>query len=178
MSQKTTAAPWGRIPPALDLRKLIDKLELPEVGRRLVAGQRKDIEALVEANRQAYLALEALGKRQQELLRAAYDAWQTGTREVIAAPDLASKARQSAKRSQQAFSEALADLRDLAEMAVASNRQVLGVLNERAGQRLQEIGLTTGAGKVATEAVADDAPQAQPPSRRRAAAGRTARPPR
>lgn len=191
MNEKTAAAPWGKIPPALDLRKLFDKIELPEVGRKIVASQRKDIEALVEANRQAYRALEALGKRQQEILRAALQTWQQGAREVINAPKLAGKASASAKRSQQAFSDALADLRGLAEMAVESNRQVLAVLNERATERLQEIGVrpaqaaaktnaattakTTAKGSARAEAVPDDAPQATPPSRRKPAAKRARR---
>lgn len=183
MSQKTEAAPWGKIPSALDLRKLFDKIELPEVGRKIVASQRKDIEALVEANRQAYRALEALGKRQQEILRAALQTWQQGAREVINAPKLAGKASASAKRSQQAFSDALADLRGLAEMAVESNRQVLAVLNERATERLQEIGVrpakaaakTTAKGSPRAEAVPDDALQATPPSRRKPTAKRVRR---
>jgi phasin family protein len=173
MDKKTSAAPWGKIPSALDLRKLFDKIELPEAGRKIVASQRKDIEALVEANRQAYRALEALGKRQQEILRAAFEAWQQGAREVIAAPKLGGKLSASAKRSQKAFSQALTDLRELAELALEQNKQVLGVLNERGKERLRELGAGVGKPAAAAEPVADDSPKAVPPSRRKPAARRS-----
>jgi phasin family protein len=172
MDKKTPAAPWGKIPSALDLRKLFDKLELPDTGRRIVASQRKDIEALVEANRQAYRALESLGKRQQEILRTAFEAWQQGTREVIDAPKLRGKMSVSAQRSQRAFSQALTDLRELAELAFEENKKVLGVLNERANERLRELGVRTDQEPTHAEPVPDDAPAAVTPSRRKPAARR------
>lgn len=172
MSTKTTTtAPWGRIPPALDLRKLFEKLDLPDVGQRFLETRRKDIEALVDANRQAYRALETLGKRQQEILRAAIEAWQEGARAVIAEPKLRDKASRSLRHSQDAFGRAVADLRELAEMAVASNRNVLGVLDRRLQERLSEAGVKLPKAKVVAEPVPDEAPAA----RRTAAPRRTRR---
>lgn len=177
MNKTTTPAaeaPWGRIPPALDLRKLFDKLDLPERGRRLLDTQRKDIEALVEANRQAYRALEALGQRQQEILRAALEAWQAGARDVIAAPRLADRAGKTLGNSQQAFSQALTDLRELAELALQSNKQVLGVLEARVKAHLHEIGLRTPRGQ-GGEAAAAAAPKAAAAPVRRGPAATTRR---
>jgi hypothetical protein len=173
MNPTTSSPPWGRIPSAFDLRKLLDKLELSDLGPRLLEAQRKDLDALLEAHRQVLRALEALGQRQQEIVRAAFAAWQEAVREVIAAPRLADKAQASARRTQQALRRSFADLRSLAELALESNRRVLGVFDERAKARLRESGARSGRARVSAEQVADDSPQARPPSRRTAAARRT-----
>lgn len=180
MSKNTASAHNpGPLPAALDLRRLFDKIDLPQIGRQFLDTRRKDIEALVEANKQAYHALEALGQRQQQILRAAAAAWQEGAKEVIQAPKLGDKASATARRSQQAFGQAVKDLRELAELALKSNQAVLGVLNQRAKDHMQEVGaqlpLRMPKVNAKAEPVADDAPKAVPPSRRRAAAAKRAR---
>lgn len=183
MSKTTSATtggnPSGPLPAALDLRRLFERIDLPQAGRRFLDTRRRDIEALIEANRQAYHALEALGQRQQEILAAALATWQEGVREVIETPGLGDKAGASAKRSQQALGQAVKDLRELAELALKSNQAVLGVLNQRAREHLQEVGAglpTPVKGrKPRAETVADGSPKAVRPSQRRAKPPRTRR---
>ena len=172
MDKTTDSADWRRIPAALDLRKLLGKLDLPEVGRKFVDSQRKDIDALVDANREAYRAFEALARRQQEMLGNAVEAWQEGAREVIDTPKLAGKAPVTARRSQQAVKQTLADLRDLSELVLESNRRVLALLDERSKQRFGEPAAVPaahrcgrGAGRLA---------KGRPPARRKAPARRGA----
>jgi len=174
MNKTTESADSGRIPAALDLRKLLDKLDLPEVGRRFLDTQRKDIDALVEANREAYRTIEALARRQQEMLGTAFEAWREGAREVVDTPKLAGKAQVTARRSQQAITQTLADLRSLSQTVLESNRRVLALLEERGRARLGE---TARSGKrhILVEEVPDDSPKARAPTRRKAPPRRSPR---
>ena len=53
-----------------DIKKLTEKFQLPGVDvAALVDWQRKDLEALVEANRQAYEGVRALIERRNEILK-------------------------------------------------------------------------------------------------------------
>lgn len=173
MDKTTDSADWSRIPAALDLRKLLGKLDLPEVGRKFLDSQRKDIDALIEANREAYRTIEALARRQQEMLGNAVEAWQEGAREVIDTPKLAGKAQVTARRSQQAVKQTLADLRNLSELVLESNRRVLALLDERSKERFGEAGRSSKR-RIVAEEVPDDSPKARPPARRKAPARRGA----
>lgn len=134
---------WKNIPPALDMRKLFEKVELPKLDlQTLVEARRRDIDALVEANREAYQALETLGKRQQEILSAALASLQQNTNDVLTTEGLSEKASRSAQHAQAAFKQALTDMRELAQMAVDSNKQVLSVLNDRVKEGLKDAGVT------------------------------------
>jgi phasin family protein len=137
MNTRTT--PAAATTPTLDLRKLFKDVDIPEAGRRIFEAQRKDLEALVQANRQAFQALQALGKRQQEILQAAATAWKEGVKDVIAAPKLSDKASVATRNSRQAFAQALEDLKELATLAVASNRKAVGVLGQRVKERVADV---------------------------------------
>lgn len=173
MDKKATAPAldgWKNIPAALDVRRLIDKIELPHVDlKAMVEARRRDIDALMEANREAYQALESLGKRQQEILNASLAAFQENTRDVIGTPGLGQKASRSAQHAQKAFTQALNDMRELAQMAVASNRHVLAVLNERMKLGLKEAGLDLAA--LAGEPAPKRAKPRTPAARKPAAGG-------
>jgi phasin family protein len=163
----TSANPWKNIPAALDVRRLIDKMDLPHVDlKSMVEARRRDIDALMEANREAYQALESLGKRQQEILNASLAAFQDNTRDVIATQGIGQKATRSAQHAQKAFTQALSDMRELAQMAVASNRHVLAVLNERMKLGLEEAG-------VKLPGLSTDEPAAKPAKPRAAATRKT-----
>lgn len=164
----TLADAWKNIPPALDMRRLFDKIELPHVDMKtLIEARRRDIDALVEANREAYQALEALGKRQQEILTASLATLQDNTREVLSTDGLGEKATRSAQLAQKALTQALADMRELAQMAVSSNRQVLAVLNDRVKAGLSEAGVTL-------PGLTEDAPHARATTKKPAARSATA----
>ena len=60
-SKQSTGADSSTMPWLDDIKKLIDKYQLPGVDvAALVDWQRKDMEALAEANRQAFEGIKAL----------------------------------------------------------------------------------------------------------------------
>ncbi len=164
---------WG-LPPALNLHQLFGQLELPKLDvNKIAESRRKDIDAMVDAHREAYQAMQALSQRQQELLAAALKSWQNGAQAVMEAPSLSEKANQSAEQAKQAISRALTDLRELAEVATSSNRKVLAVLNHRMQEGLAEAGVSLShayQARLDVEPVPDDAEAAVTPSGRK---GRT-----
>ena len=67
--------------PFMDVSQLLEQFKVTgvDVGAMMEA-RRKDIEALVTANRQAYEGMQLLGQRQAEMLREAMAEWQAGPR--------------------------------------------------------------------------------------------------
>src|SRR6476646_4080256 len=75
-SRQTSGSDAGAFPGFEDLKKLIEKFQLPSVDiDALIDWQRKDMEALTEANRQAPEGLKALVERRNEILRETLTEW-------------------------------------------------------------------------------------------------------
>ena len=59
----------GDMPGMADLGKMMQQFKLPGIDiAAIVESQKKDMEALAEANRQAYEGIQALAKRRNEIL--------------------------------------------------------------------------------------------------------------
>jgi phasin family protein len=79
--------------------------------------RRKDIEALVTANRQAYEGMQLLAHRQAEMLKEAMTEWQAATEGMMSGQTPGAGAAKQAELGKQAFDKALANMRELAEIA-------------------------------------------------------------
>lgn len=105
----------------------------------LLESQRKNIEALENANRVAIAGMQALAQRQadiarqtvQEVVRAAQEAGKGSSPEALPVnqADLARKA----------LEKGLANLRELAEMIAKANSETFQVINERFSEALEEV---------------------------------------
>ena len=66
-----------------DLGKLVEKFKLPGIDvEAIVESQKKDMEALAEANRQAYEGIKALAQRRNEILQEALVEWQDAMKDA------------------------------------------------------------------------------------------------
>ena len=142
-SAKAEPAAEGQASPLLskpDLRRLLEGLKLPGIDvQGLLESRGKDVEALLAANRKAMEGYQELARKQAELLAEAMRELQDGAREVLspaAAPETLSRA---ATRAQKAFTQALADMRTLAEMAASSHQEVMSIVNQRIADGLREL---------------------------------------
>lgn len=123
-----------------DLRRMLETLRLPGVDvAALIESRRKDVEAVVAANQRAVQGIEALTRRQAEILAATMNGWQEGTRDLLAAGTAPERANRSAGRAQQAFGEALANMRELAELVAKSHEDVIGIINARMQAHIDEL---------------------------------------
>jgi phasin family protein len=131
-ANKTTASLAG-------IAKLLKQFELPGVDiAALIETQRKDIEALVAANRQAYEGMQSLAKRQTEILKETMEVWQTAAKELTG-KSLSESAETRTELAKMALVKALSNMREFAEVATQSQAQVLGVIKKRALENLEDL---------------------------------------
>ena len=131
-----SAKPSSGLPSLGDLGKLMGRLKLPGVDvAAIVDSQRKDMEALAEANRQAYEGIKALAKRRDEILRAALVEWQEAMKDATA-KDALSK---NADRARQGVKNAIDNVRELAEMEAETRRKAWKVVQDRFQENLANL---------------------------------------
>jgi phasin family protein len=119
-----------------DMKKMIDKVRLPGVDvAALIDWQRKDIEALTEANRQAYEGVKTLIERRNEMLREAFSQWQTTMKDASGA-DAISKQTELAKQS---VEKAVANFRELSEMEAQARTNAWKVVQERMQENMANL---------------------------------------
>jgi phasin family protein len=131
---KDSAAPN----PFADLTKMIEQFQLPGIDMAaLMEARRKDIEALVEANKAAYASMQAIAQKQTEMLTEAMHGIQLAVQNA-ASGGFADPARQ-AELAREAWTKALADMKTLAEMASKSQSDMVAGISQRAAQSVEEI---------------------------------------
>src|ERR1700730_370296 len=103
-SRQTSGSDAGVLPGFEDLKRLIEKFQLPSVDiDALIDWQRRDIEALTEANRQASEGLKALVERRNEILRETLTEWQAAVKDATSAEAITKRAEAAKQDVQQAI---------------------------------------------------------------------------
>ena len=121
MADQESKNPW----PNLDVGELFKQFQIPGVDvSKLIEGQRDNIRALQEANKTALQGWQNLMTRQTELMREAFEAWQASVSDTAEAPP-AEMAQKQIEHGQKAIEKALANMRELAEMAVKSQSEAV-----------------------------------------------------
>lgn len=127
-------------PPKLDLQRMLETLKVPPVdARALIEGRRKDIEALLAANERAFVGLEALTRKQTDLLYDIMKEWQAGAKDVVSPGGPADKVSQVSQHAQHAFAHALANMKNMADIVTKSQEDVLSILNHRYHEGVEEL---------------------------------------
>lgn len=125
--------------PFADVTKMIEQFKMPGVDMSaIVEARRKDIEALVEANKAAYESMQALARKQTEMLTQAMLGIQQTAKAASAGVGIGDPAKQ-AQVVQNACEKALADMKELAEMARHSQADTMAHITQRATEHMQEI---------------------------------------
>lgn len=133
-----TAAPKM---PMLDLRGLLSKMKLPGVDvSGLIDSRRKDVAALVAANKQAYRGFEAVARRQREMLAEAMKGLRENAKDTMAAQGASKRVALMAEHVQEAFGQALTNMREIAELSAQSQKEVVETLRKRLREGIDEMG--------------------------------------
>ena len=120
-----------------DITQLIGQFKMPGVDMNaLVEAGRKDIEALVAANKAAYESMQALARKQTEMLTASFEGMQEAAKGTLGGKGDPAK---QAETVRQAFEKALTDLKELAEMARTSQADALAHITRRGTEHLEEL---------------------------------------
>ncbi len=135
-SKQPTGADANAMPWLNDLKKLIEKFQLPGVDvAALVEWQRKDMEALAEANRQASEGIKALAERRNEILKKTLAQWQAALKDATST-DAMSK---QAEAVRQGVQQAIANFRELSEMEAQARSNAWKVVQDRLQENLANL---------------------------------------
>jgi phasin family protein len=131
-----------------DVTKMLGDLKVPGIElESLMEAQRKNMEAVAAANKVAVEGMQAVAKRQAEILAESMASVSSAAQQMsgISSPqDLTAKQAEMVKA---AFEKSLANLRELAEMVGKSNSEAFEVINTRFNESLQEVKKLTEAKK-------------------------------
>lgn len=123
-----------------DISKYMGEFKVPGVDvETLVGSQRKNIEALTQANKLAYDGLQAVLKRQVEILRQTMDEVAVVSKDIAEPGNPQDKAAKQAELAKEAFERSLSNMRELAEMIAKANNEAFELLNKRFTQNLDEM---------------------------------------
>ena len=119
--------------PFFDFTKLMSQFRLPGVDlAALVDRERKNIEALAKANRIAFEGWQRLVRRQAEIL-------QETMKKVVADAGQEDAIKKRADLAKEGFEKALANMRELAEMATKSQKEAFDVVRKRIEENVEGI---------------------------------------
>ena len=119
--------------PFFDFTKLMSQFRLPGVDfTALVDRERKNIEALAEANRIAFEGWQNLVRRQAEIL-------QETMKKVVADAGQEDAMKKRADLAKEGFEKALSNMRELAEMAAKSQKEAFEVVRKRIEENVEGI---------------------------------------
>lgn len=137
-TKKTAAAAPAtpKLPSLDDLAKMVRQFKLPGIDvAALVEWQRKDMEALAEANRQAYEGMKALAERRNEILRESLAEWQESVRGAIG-PDAIAKQTEAIQRS---MKKTMADFKELAALEAKARTDAWKVVQARMQENMKNL---------------------------------------
>ena len=125
----------------------LQSLNLTGAAASMMENGRKDIEALVEANKRSYQGLQSVVQRQAEGLRQSITDWQ-GAVSGMQGKDLSANLSKLDEMGKAAFQQALNDMRELAEVAAKSQSEAFDIVRQRIQDNVEQASqLLQGSGK-------------------------------
>lgn len=126
--------------PSFDLSKLLSAAKVPGVDvQALVSAQSKNIEALAKANALAIEGIQAVAKRQMEIMTQTMTEASKAVSSLNMTSDPREKTQVLTDLTKQAFEQALENMRVLADLVSQSNRNALEVISKRVTEGLDEV---------------------------------------
>ena len=105
----------------------------------MMASQRKNVEALTQANQLALEGAQALARRQVEIAREALEEASTLFRELSQPGAPQEKLAKNTELAKANFEKGLATARELAELVAKANTEAFNVLTKRVTESFEEI---------------------------------------
>jgi phasin family protein len=105
----------------------------------IMASQRKNIEALTQANQLAVEGVQAVTRRQVELAREAFDGASAAMRELVQPGKPEERLAKNAALAKQAFTKGVANAREIAELVTKANSEAFDIISKRVTESLDEL---------------------------------------
>jgi phasin family protein len=123
-----------------DVTQMMEKFKLPGVDMStIVEARRKDIEALVEANKSAYESMQALANKQTEVFTQAMQGIQDAVKNAAGGIGGLTDPSKQAELAQKACQKTLGDMKEIADMARKSQMDVITTITQRAALSMQDV---------------------------------------
>jgi phasin family protein len=123
-----------------DVTKVMSEFRVPSVDvDAVVASQRKNIEALTQANQLAVEGVQAVARRQVEIARQAMEEFSAMIRDMVQPVSPEDRLAKQAEFSKQALEKGLSNARELTEMVTKANTEAFNVINKRVTESLEEV---------------------------------------
>ncbi|MCP4406612.1 MAG: phasin family protein [Gammaproteobacteria bacterium] len=141
MSENNPFDPFANLDPSkFDLSKMMSEFKFPGVDMEtLMETQRTNIEAVTQANKLAVEGIQAVAKRQAEMLSEAMDAVSEAAKEIASASSPQEFTSKEAELVREGFEKALANMRELAELVGKSNSETFELMKSRFTESLKEL---------------------------------------
>ncbi|HWV95651.1 MAG TPA: phasin family protein [Xanthobacteraceae bacterium] len=133
MANENTSSKSGKAGdmPLFDFTKMLEQFKIPGVDfSAIIERERKNIEALAEANRVAFEGWQALIRRQSEIL-------QESMRQAMADAQQENALSKRAELAKERFEGALNNMRELAEMATKSQKDAFDIVRKRVEENFE-----------------------------------------
>ena len=135
MDPSKIAEQWEKF----DFTKAADQFKLPGLDAQiLVEYQKRNLEAVASANKIALEGAQAVIRRQAEILRQGVEEASKAFSELNAAGTPQDKIVKQAELAKEAYEAALANLRELSEMASKSNGEAADLISNRVSESFGE----------------------------------------
>ncbi len=124
----------------MDMSKMFAEMKLPKVDMdSIMATQRKNIEALTSANKLAFEGMQAVARRQADVMRQMMEEMSGMISDMMSAGTPEEKVARQADLAKQTFEKILSNMKELAEMLSKSNSEAATVINARISESLDEL---------------------------------------
>jgi phasin family protein len=123
-----------------DMRKAFGEFKVPGVDMQaLMQAQQENIAALMKANQHVVEGLQALARREMEVLQRSMKSATEAAKDVASAGGPAAAATKQVELAKSAFEQAVTDMREMAEIVAKANDQAIAAITQRISTSLEEI---------------------------------------
>ncbi len=139
MAQKNVLNPFAEF----DIEKMMKEMKFPNMPNLDVSGlmtsQRKNMEAISQANKVALEGMQAVARRQAEIMREAMEeVSKVGQLMGTGATNPQEMSSKQAELARENMERSMERMRELAEMVAKSNSEAFEVLQRRMSEALEE----------------------------------------
>ncbi|MGE0725489.1 MAG: phasin family protein [Alphaproteobacteria bacterium] len=123
-----------------DVAKLMADMKMPGIDTSaLLAAQQRNVEAIAKANQLAAEGMQAVAKRQAEMLRTSMEEASRTMTAMMANTSPEERVAKQAELTKAAFEKAIANMREISELLARANKDTLDVINRRVSEGLDEV---------------------------------------
>mgnify|MGYP001192485302 CR=1 FL=1 len=123
-----------------DFTKVMADFKMPGVDMdNVINSQRRNIDALTQANRLAFEGMQTVMRRQQEVLQTMLAEMQGCMNELMTQSAPEEKVAKQTELLQQNFEKLLENMREMTELMAKSNNECADVLSKRFSESLAEL---------------------------------------